>query len=96
MFSLNILCFMSNFSFKGDPVYRLILSRGIDLFIPPDSLMGGYNIMGHRNFTPKRNYELRTCQGPYVAAEAGVEPMTLRTKGVDSTNAPHIPHSCIQ
>src|SRR6218665_709303 len=22
--------------------------RGIDLFIPPDSLMGGYNITGHR------------------------------------------------
>jgi len=27
------------------------------------------------------------AQGPYVAARAGVEPMTLRTKGVDSTNA---------
>jgi len=26
-------------------------------------------------------------QGPYVASRAGVEPMTLRTKGVDSTNA---------
>src|SRR6218665_3196235 len=24
------------------------------------------------------------AQGPYVAARAGVEPMTLRTKGVDS------------
>ena len=31
------------------------------------------------------------AQGPYVAARAGVEPMTLRTKGVDSTNAPHTP-----
>jgi len=29
------------------------------------------------------------AQGPCVAARAGVEPMTLRTKGVDSTNAPH-------
>jgi len=27
------------------------------------------------------------AQGPYVAARAGVEPMTLQTKGVDSTNA---------
>jgi len=27
------------------------------------------------------------AQGPYVAARAGVEPMTLRTKGVDAT--PH-------
>src|SRR6218665_101365 len=32
------------------------------------------------------------AQGPYVAATVGVEPMTLRTKGVDSTNAPHTPH----
>ena len=32
------------------------------------------------------------AQGPYVAARAGVEPMTLRTKVVDSTNAPHTPH----
>ena len=28
------------------------------------------------------------AQGPYVVARAGVEPMTLRTKGVDSTNEP--------
>ena len=34
MFSINILCFMSNFSFKGDTLYRLIQSGGIDLFIP--------------------------------------------------------------
>jgi len=32
------------------------------------------------------------AQGPYVAARAEVEPMTLRTKGVDSTNAPPTPH----
>src|SRR6218665_300725 len=32
------------------------------------------------------------AQGLYGAARAGVEPMTLRTKGVDSTNAPHTPH----
>ena len=31
------------------------------------------------------------AQGPYVAARTGVEPMTLRTKGVDSTNAPPSP-----
>ena len=30
---------------------------------------------------------------PYVAARAGVEPMTLGTKGFDSTNAPHTPHN---
>ena len=35
-------------------------------------------------------------QGPYVAARAGVEPMTLRTKGVDSTNAPPTPQKIIQ
>src|SRR6218665_2416177 len=37
------------------------------------------------------NCELRTCPRPYVAARARVEPMTLRTKDVDSTNAPHTP-----
>jgi len=30
--------------------------------------------------------------GPYVAARAGVEPMTLRTKGVETNNAPPTPH----
>src|SRR6218665_4040276 len=52
MFISNILRFMSNFSFKGDTLYRSIPSRGIDLFIPPDSLMGGYNITGHQPFHP--------------------------------------------
>src|SRR6218665_3746803 len=34
-----------------------------------------------------------TCdQGSNVVARAEVEPMTLRTKGIDSTNAPHTPH----
>src|SRR6218665_2755719 len=33
------------------------------------------------------------AQGPYVAARAGVEPMTLQTKGVGSTNAPHTPQN---
>ena len=32
------------------------------------------------------------AQGSYVAARAGVEPMTLRTKDIDSNNAPHAPH----
>jgi len=35
---------MSNFSFKGDTLYRLIPSEGIDLFITP--VLGGYNITG--------------------------------------------------
>src|SRR6218665_2424480 len=34
MFSINILCVMSNFSFKGDTLCRLIPSGGIDLFTP--------------------------------------------------------------
>ena len=38
------------------------------------------------------SYEL--VQGLYVAARAGVEPKTLRTKGVVSTNAPQAPHTC--
>ena len=32
------------------------------------------------------------AQGSYVAARAGVEHMTLRMKGVESTNAPPTPH----
>src|SRR6218665_1379520 len=32
------------------------------------------------------------AKGSYVAARAGVEPMTLRAKGVDSTNVPPMPH----
>src|SRR6218665_2101710 len=31
------------------------------------------------------------AQGLYVAARAGVQPMTIRTKGVDSTKAPPRP-----
>ena len=33
------------------------------------------------------------AQGPYVAARAEVEPMSLRTKGVDSNNGPPRPMS---
>ena len=33
------------------------------------------------------------AQGPYVEARVGVELMTLRTKGDDSTNATYTPHS---
>jgi len=33
------------------------------------------------------------AKGPYVAARVGVELMTLRTKGVDSANAPPTPHN---
>ena len=32
------------------------------------------------------------AQGPYVAARAGFEPMTLRAKVINSTNAPHTPN----
>jgi len=32
------------------------------------------------------------AQGLYVVARARVKPMTLWTKGVDSTNAPLMPH----
>ena len=45
----------------------------------------------NRSFTPKRigNCELRTCPRLVnVAARVGFEPTTLRSKGVDSTNAP--------
>ena len=34
-------------------------------------------------------------QGPYVVARGGVEPITLRTKGVDSTKAPHTPQQVL-
>src|SRR6218665_1694780 len=52
-----------------------------------------------RKFTLKSatfNCELRTCPSSlYMAARAGVEPMTLRTKGVDSTNVLHMPRTQI-
>jgi len=35
---------------------------------------------------PQATVSERFAQGPYVAARARVKPMTLRTKGVDSTN----------
>ena len=46
-----------------------------------------------RNFTPKRHRQLSEglVQGPYVAAKVGVEPLTLRMEGVDSTNVPPMP-----
>ena len=31
------------------------------------------------------------AQDPYVAARVGIEPTTLRSKGIDSTNAPPRP-----
>ena len=31
------------------------------------------------------------AQGPYVAASAGFEPVSLRSKGIDSTNVPPRP-----
>jgi len=34
---------------------------------------------------PQTTVSKELAQGPYVAAREGVEPMTLRTKGVDST-----------
>ena len=37
---------------------------------------------------PQETVSEGLAQDPYVAARAGVEPMTLRTKGVDSTKAP--------
>jgi len=39
MFDINIFCFMSNFSFKGDTLYQLIPS-GDGLIHLPDSLIG--------------------------------------------------------
>ena len=34
------------------------------------------------------------AQGPYVAARTGFEPATLRSKRIDSTNAPPRPAKC--
>src|SRR6218665_1968269 len=46
----------------------------------------------HAN-APQATVSEGLAQGPYVVARAGVKPMTLRTKGIDSTNAPHTPPS---
>ena len=40
---------------------------------------------------PQATVSEELAQGPYVAAREGVEPMTLRTKGADSTNALPMP-----
>ena len=37
---------------------------------------------------PQATASERLAQGPYVAARAGFEPTTLRTKGDESTNEP--------
>ena len=37
---------------------------------------------------PQATASLGLAQGPYVAARAGFEPTTLRSKGFDSTKAP--------
>ena len=40
---------------------------------------------------PQPNASEGLAEGPYVAARAGFEPATLRTKGVQSTNEPQRP-----
>jgi len=40
---------------------------------------------------PQATVSKGLAQGPYMAARAGIELMTLRTKGVDSTKAPPCP-----
>jgi len=41
---------------------------------------------------PQETMSERLAQGPYVVARAVVEPMTLRMKGIDSTDASHMPN----
>jgi len=43
-----------------------------------------------RVYTPKHNRPVREglAQGPYIAARAGFKQTTLRSKGINSTNAP--------
>src|SRR6218665_1382936 len=47
--------------------------------------------ISHRSAKGTVSEEL--AQDPYLAARAGVKPMTLRTKSVDSTKAPPTPHN---
>ena len=49
--------------------------------------------VSHRSATPQATASEGLAQGLYVAARAGFEPATLRTKGVESTNAPPRPMS---
>src|SRR6218665_1250019 len=44
-----------------------------------------------RGFTPQATASEGLAQGPYLAARAGLERMTLRTKGDESTNEPPRP-----
>jgi len=45
---------------------------------------------------PKATVSEGLAQGPYTAARAGVEHMTLWTKGIDFTKAPPRPTGCVQ
>src|SRR6218665_3730010 len=69
--------------------FRLFLFR---LFKSPTSQRRSWHSMEtvpefHAE-APRATVSEGLAQGPYVAARAGVEPTTLRTKGVDSTNTP--------
>jgi len=82
MFSINILCVISNFIFKGDTIYRVIPSGGIGdrLIHPPDSLMGGYNITG----TPAATQSTQSCCTP-KAVQSAIK-VTGKSKSPESVN----------
>ena len=60
----------------------------INLFINSEALLTQH---GYCAGVSQATVSEGLAQGPYVAAR--VEPMTLRTKGIDSTNAPSCPTS---
>src|SRR6218665_2698949 len=73
--------------------FRLLLYRLLNSSTRPTQRRSRHStdtVPGFHAETPQAT-ELRLSQGPNVTARAGVEPMALRTKGVDSTKAPSRP-----
>src|SRR6218665_447473 len=78
------------------PVHSFILFYFYSASLSPLLLRGAFDTayMLCRSFTPKAPQATPSegfAQSPYVAARAGLEPATIGTKGVESTNEPPRP-----
>src|SRR6218665_1758333 len=81
---LNIASFIHSGHFYSAPSSPLPL-RGAPDYSTDTALE--FHAEAHRQLQVKKGL----AQGPYVTARAGVEPMTLRLKVIDSTKAPSRP-----
>ena len=63
----------------------LLLFRGAPYTAPVDT------VSEFHDYAPQATASEGLAQGPYLAASAGFEPTTFRTKGYESTNDPPSP-----